>query len=161
WKQKEPDCTRPQEDGPCYSPGGGKLLFQFLTKVRSSEFAQTSRNVGVSEATAACPLYSMRNVLSQVTLPICCAPTLYCLAAARTAASFSGETGTMARAPDSLKRANSAGTSPASVIAAPNEGEAKHASARATAKPPSLRSWAEFTEPASARATRQSCRFFS
>src|SRR6266853_366443 len=119
----------------------------------------------------------MRNERSQVTWPSSCAATLYCLAVSRTAASFDGVTETMARAPRSPKRTDSAGkeSSPRFAITpsrsatclAPTEddaelgAEAKHDSARVTARPPSEMSWADRRAPSAARVTRQSWRRFS
>ncbi len=88
-----------------------EFLRHFATNVFSSELAQMLRSVSRGESTTALPLYSMRSALSSFTLPISCAPTLYCLAVARTAASFVGETETTQRAPRSLKSACSAGPS--------------------------------------------------
>src|SRR5882724_7669005 len=86
-----------------------KFLRHRVTNVRSRELAQTSRGTSRGESMAACPLSSMRSAAFPVTLPSSRAPTLYCLAVARTAARFVGETERMARAPRSLKRACSAG----------------------------------------------------
>src|ERR1700757_2431343 len=111
----------------------------------------------------------MRRELSRVTLPISWAPTPYCRAVARRAASFAGETETVARAPDSPKRAYSAEADSGRGMGAPKEEKAgdclanaaKQDSARPTATPPSLRSWADSMVPAAARATRQSISHFS
>src|SRR5579864_3611036 len=152
--------------------GVSELMRHFAANVRSSELAQMSRRKSRGESTTALPLYSMRSALPRCTLPISCAPTLYCLAVARTAASFVGETETTQRAPRSLKRACSAGPSAASVTFAPSWGAAccaattedaaaKQDSAKVTAMPPSEMSWADCTEPSEARATRHSIRRFS
>ena len=95
----------------------------------------------------ACPLYSMRKVLSLVTLPISCAPTPYCLAVFRTAASFSGETETTTRAPRSPNSAYSAATSSGTATLAPSPSPAKQDSASVTATPPSLTSCADCSVP--------------
>src|SRR5216684_4665783 len=92
--------------------------------VRSSELAQVSWRADTSDWTTVCPLYSMRRELSRVTLPISWAPTPYCLAVARRAASLAGETETMARAPDSPKRAYSAEADSGRVTVAPREEKA-------------------------------------
>src|ERR1700688_113353 len=92
--------------------------------VRWSELAQTALRADTSDWTTVCPLYSMRRELSRVTLPISWAPTPYCLAVARRAASFVGETETMARAPDSPKRAYSAEAFSGRVMDAPSEEKA-------------------------------------
>src|SRR5208283_4427148 len=130
-------------------------------KMRSSECAQISFNVVTSAEAIARPLYSMRKVLSPVTLPISCAPTPYCLAVFRRAASFSGETETSTRAPRSPKSAYSAAASSGTVTFAPSPVAAKQDSATVTAKPPSLRSCADCSVPALARLTRQSITHFS
>src|SRR5579864_6688845 len=150
-----------------------EFVIHRVTSVRSSELAQTSRRTSRGESMAAYPLYWMRSALSAVTLPISYAATLYCLVVARTAASFVGETETMARAPRSLNNSCSRGTLARSdsnftfapraggASPAPTEEEAKQDSAMVTAKPPSEMSWADCTEPSEARATRQSMRRFS
>src|SRR2546428_10526218 len=81
----------------------------FPAKVRSSEWAQASRNVSTELSITTRPLCSMRNEPSRVTWPSSCAATLYCLAVLRTRASFDGVTETMARVARSLKRTDSAG----------------------------------------------------
>src|SRR5580693_7061194 len=150
--------------------GKSELVCHFAANVFSSELAQTLRRVSRGESTTALPLYSMRSALPRCTLPISRAPTLYCLAVARTAASFVGETETIQRAPRSLKRACSAGPSTSSFTFAPKTGMAcsaptgdaeKQDSARVTAMPPSEMSWADWSEPSDARAMRQSIRRFS
>src|SRR5438445_12101882 len=149
----------------------------FPAKVRSSEWAQASRNVSTELSITTHPLCSMRNEPSRVTWPSSCAATLYCLAVLRTWASFDGVTETMARAPRSLKRTDSAGSKQSSTVTtaprwgaaccAPTEGaadaggDAKQDSARVTARPPSEMSWADWTAPSAASATRQSIRRFS
>src|SRR6266404_9151166 len=145
----------------------------FPTKVSSSELAQASRSVSTELSITARPLCSMRNEPSRVTWPSSRAARLYCLAVWRTAASFDGVTETMARAPRSLKAANSAVEDSFSKFAiAPSTGaaccaptkedpEAKQDSARVTARPPSEMSWADWRTPSAARATRQSWRRFS
>src|SRR5580693_590776 len=147
--------------------------FYFGCNVRSSEWAQASRSVSMELSITARPLCSMRKASPRVTLPSSCAPTLYCLAISRTAASFEGVTETMARAPRSLKRACSAEaeslvrrtvaprTGGASPAPTPEDDAAKQDSARVTARPPSEMSWADWREPSAARATRQSIRRFS
>src|SRR2546427_10056772 len=140
----------------------------FPAKVRSSEWAQASRNVSTELSITTRPLCSMRNEPSRVTWPSSCAATLYCLAVSRTAASFDGVTETRARAPRSLKRTDSAVSKQSSTVttaprwgAANAGGDAKQDSARVTARPPSEMSWADWTVPSAARATRQSWRRFS
>src|SRR5580704_10313820 len=91
--------------------GVSELWRHFAANVRSSELAQTSRSGSREESTTALPLYSMRSALPRCTLPISRAPTPYCLAVARTAASFVGEEETTQRAPRSLNSACSAGPS--------------------------------------------------
>src|SRR5580704_3143529 len=127
--------------------GESELVCHFAANVRSSELAQTSRSESRGESTTTLPLYSTRSALPRCTLPISRAPTLYCLAVARTAASFVGETETMQRAPRSLKRACSAGATASSFTFAPKTGTAcraptgeeaaaKQDSASVTAMPP-------------------------
>src|SRR5215472_567592 len=89
--------------------------------VRSSEFAQMSRSALTVESITACPLYWMRKAAPEMTDPISRASTPYCRAMARTWARFSRETVTMARAPRSPKRANSAGAVSSRVTSAPSE----------------------------------------
>src|SRR5271169_4385394 len=147
-----------------------EFLRHFEVSVCSSELAQMLRRESTGESTTALPLYSMRSAPPRCTLPISRAPTLYCLAVERTAASFVGETERMQRAPRSWKRACSAGPSSSSFTFTPKTGTpcraptgeaAKQDSARVTAMPPSEMSWADCTEPSEARATRQSMRRFS
>src|SRR6266481_8157721 len=152
--------------------GVSELWRHFVANVRSSEFAQVLRRESRGASTTALPLYSMRSALPRCTLPISRAPTPYCLAVARTAASFLGATDTTQRAPRSLKRLCSAGPSASTFTLAPSCGAARGAptrevaaakqdSARVTAIPPSEMSWADCTEPSEARAIRQSIRRFS
>src|SRR5215470_18427046 len=108
----------------------------------------------------------MRRPSAALTPPIFTAPTLYCLAVSRTAASFSGETETTHRAPRSPNSVHSAGGTPSTATSpiltlAPKLEEAKQDSARVTARPPSEMSWADATTPLEASATRQSMRRFS
>src|SRR6266446_10986543 len=90
--------------------GVGELLTHLVVRVRSSEWAQASRSDSTGLSITARPLCSMRNEPSRVTWPSSCAATLYCLAVLRTWASFDGVTETTARAPRSLKAANSLGS---------------------------------------------------
>src|SRR4029077_10354480 len=136
--------------------GEGELVCHHEINVRSSELAQTSRRASRGESTTALPLYSMRSALPRCTLPSSRAPTPYCLAVARTAASFVGETDTTQRAPRSLKSANSGEAASSKEMRAPSPSVEKQDSARVTAMPPSEMSWADCTEPSEARATRQS-----
>src|SRR5207249_3007966 len=92
-----------------------------LTRVRSNELAQTSRRTSGGESMAACPSSSMRSAALPVTLPSSRAPTVYCLAVARTAARFAGDTETTQRAPRSEKREYSAGRDSLSETDAPRE----------------------------------------
>src|SRR5580700_3927147 len=117
--------------------GESELICHFEASVRSSELAQMLRRESRGESTTALPLYSMRSALPRCTLPISRAPTPYCLAVSRTAASFMGETDTTQRAPRSLKAANSAETSASRTTCAPSPAEAKQDSAKVTAMPPS------------------------
>ena len=103
----------------------------------------------------------MRRVLSRVTLPMDWALTPYCRAVESTAASLSGEAETIARAPNSPNSTYSAGAVPATEMDAPSCDAAKQDSAKAAARPPSARSWAECKVPAAASATSESCRRFS
>src|SRR5258708_6844169 len=96
-----------------------ELLIHFEANVRSSEWAQASRSVSTELSITARPICSMRKASSRVTWPIWCAATLYCLAVSRTAASFDGATETMARAPCSPKRTDSAGAPLSRLIFAP------------------------------------------
>src|SRR2546421_7493566 len=73
---------------------------------------------------AACPLSSMRSAAFRVPFPSSAAPTLYCLAVARTAARFVGETETTQRGPRSENRACSAGTDSSRRTDAPREEKA-------------------------------------
>src|ERR1700733_8905814 len=91
--------------------GESEFFHHCAANVFSSELAQMLRRESRGESTTALPLYSMPSALPRCTLPISRAPTLYCLAVARTAASFVGETETIERAPRSWKRACSAGAS--------------------------------------------------
>src|SRR5580704_6031713 len=150
--------------------GESELVCHFAANVRSSELAQTSRSESRGESTTTLPLYSMRSALPRCTLPISRAPTPYCLAVTRTAASFVGETDTTQRAPRSLKSACSEGPSVSRFTSAPKTGTAcraptgkaaKQDSARVTAMPPSEISWADWSEASEARATRQSIKRFS
>src|SRR5580700_7809973 len=149
-----------------------EFLSHFEVNVCSSELAQIPRSASTGASITALPLCSMRSALLSFTLPISRAPTPYCLAVARTPASFVGETERMQRAPRSLKRACSAGPSSSSFTFAPKTGTAcraptgeeaaaKQDSTRVTAMPPSEMSWADWREPSEARATRQSRRRFS
>src|SRR5713226_8365554 len=157
--------------------GEGEFLTHFEVSVRSSERAQASRSVSMELSITTRPLCSMRNEPSRVTWPSSRAATLHCLAISRARASDKGLTDTTARAPRSLKIANSAEVSPSILMFAPKceppdvEGgepvsrsaatEAKQDSARVTARPPSEMSWADCTAPSAASATRQSWRRFS
>src|SRR5580693_6224428 len=141
--------------------GESELICHFEASVRSSELAQMLRRESRGESTIALPLCSMRSALPRCTLPISRAPTPYCLAVTRTAASFMGETDTTQRAPRSLKAANSADASWSRETCAPSPGEAKQDSASVTAMPPSDTSWADSRPPSEARATRQSISRFS
>src|SRR5580693_4286906 len=151
--------------------GKSELVCHFAANVFSSELAQTLRRVSRGESTTALPLYSMRSALPRCTLPVSRAPTLYCLAVARTAASFVGETESTQRAPRSWKRACSAGASASAsrFTFAPRRGTAcrasteaaKQDSASVTAMPPSETSWADCSEPSDARATKQLMSRFS
>src|SRR6266446_7525863 len=133
--------------------GEGELLRHFAVSVRSSEWAQASRSDSTELSITARPLCSMRNELSRVTWPSSRAATLYCLAVSRTAASFDGVTEMTARAPRSLKRANSAPAesslrwtvAPRAGGGSPAPTGAKQDSARVTARPPSEMSWADWT----------------
>src|SRR5262249_17841661 len=126
-----------------------ELRIHFLNKVRSSEPAQISRSVSTGASTTAPPSYWMRSLPSPVTGPTGSAETAYCAAIVRRAAMFRGPTLTMARAPRSPNRADSAGPAALTAIAAPSRGAAcsppdvaaKQHSATATAKPPSQMSW--------------------
>src|SRR5579863_1841110 len=102
-----------------------KLVRHFAANVFSSELAQMLRNASRGDSTTALPLYSMRSALPRCTLPISCAPTPYCLAVTRTAASFVGATETMQRAPRSWKRANSEDASSSKDTRAPRSEVAK------------------------------------
>src|SRR5580658_10686413 len=141
--------------------GKSEFVRHFAANVLSSELAQMLRRESRGESTTALPLYSMRSALPRCTVPISRAPTPYCLAVRRTAASFMGETDTTQRAPRSLKAANSAETSGARETCAPSPAEAKQDSARVTAMPPSETSWQDSRQPSEARATRQSISRFS
>src|SRR6266850_3800882 len=142
---------------------------QLTLSVRSSEWAQTSYSLATDVSITALPLYSMRKVSPRMTWPTCCAVTPYCLAVSRTAASDVGATDTTARAPLSPKSAYSADDVASNLTSAPSwgaaccapTGDAKHDSAKVTARPPSLTSCAERTDPLLASATRHSCRRFS
>src|SRR5437899_13108849 len=124
---------------------------------RSKEWAQVSPRISMELSITARPPYWMRNEPSRMTLPSSRAATWYCLAISRTWASLEGETETTARAPRSPKRTDSAGSEEFSmVISAPRWGaacgaptredsEAKQDSARATARPPSEMSCADWT----------------
>src|SRR5580700_12173002 len=112
--------------------GESELICHFEASVRSSELAQMLRRESRGESTTALPLYSMQSALPRCTLPISRAPTPYCLAVRRTAASFVGETDTTHRAPRSWKRANSADASFPRETRAPSSAEAKQDSARVT-----------------------------
>src|SRR6266446_8836864 len=133
--------------------GEGELLTHLVVRVRSSEWAQASRSVSTELSITARLLCSMRNEPSRVTWPSSCAATLYCLAVSRTAASFDGVTEMTARAPRSLKRANSAPAesslrwtvAPRAGGGSPAPTGAKQDSARVTARPPSEMSWADWT----------------
>ena len=119
----------------------------------------------------------MRKASPRVTLPISRAATPYCLAVSRRRASEEGFTDTTARAPRSPNAATSVGNEASSSLTiAPSRGaaccapteedaatgaDAKQDSARVTARPPSLTSWAVCTAPSAANATRQSMRRFS
>src|SRR3981189_270718 len=110
-----------------------KFLGHRVTNVRSRELAQTSRRTSRGKSMATCPSSSMRSAASRVTLPSSLAPTLYCLAVARTAARFVGETETMARAPRSEKSAYSAAEFSVNEIEAPRPFATKQDSESVTA----------------------------
>src|SRR5580692_1773474 len=140
---------------------GCDFLCHCTFRACSSASAQEFRSAGTSADTTVLPLYSMPRVLSWFTVPISCAPTPYCLAVLRTAASFSGATDTTTRAPRSLNSAYSAALSSGTLISAPSPFAAKHDSATVTASPPSLISCADCTVPSAASATIQSISHFS
>src|SRR6266849_763972 len=139
----------------------GEIIGHCIFSVRSSEWAQESRSAGMELSITALPLYWMRKASPRMMLPISCAATWYCLAVLRTRASCAGLTDTTARAPRSPKRAASAGPFSSSLAVALNPFPAKQDSARVTARPPPEMSWADWTLPSAASATRQSIRRLS
>src|SRR5882762_5679693 len=148
--------------------GEGEFLTHFAASVLSSEWPQASRRISMGLSITMRPLCSMRKASLWVTWPSSRTATWDCHAVLRTAASFDGVTETTARAPRSLKRADSAGSPSSRMTFAPRAGgassaptEAKQDSARVTARPPSEISWADCTAPSAASAMRQSWRRFS
>src|SRR5579864_1779217 len=127
----------------------------------SSALAQIWRSESTLARIPGWPFNWMQNS-PRVTLPIWRASTLYCAAIASTRASEGGEADTRARAPVSANSVNSAACRDFSETSAEKPlGLAKQDSARVTARPPSLMSWADAMARSAARATRQSMRFFS
>src|ERR1700674_4167699 len=139
----------------------GEIIGHFNFSVRSSEWAQASRSARMELSITALPLYWMQKASPRMTLPISCAATWYCLAVSRTRARCGGLTDTTARAPRSPKRAASAASLFSSPASEPIPFAAKQDSASVTATPPSETSWADWTDPSAASATRQSIRRFS
>src|SRR5215471_13506744 len=134
---------------------------------RSRALAQTSRNPATGESITTRPLCWMRSAASPVTRPISSAATPYCAASDRRAATLSGATLTIARAPHSPNRADSGATGWFNATTAPfgrarpAACEAKQDSAMLTARPPSETSCADRARPLAARPTRQSISRFS